>query len=79
VSPGIESAILTALQKLPADRWGSAKEFGDALAGAPPQRSGSVATVVLPAARGQSEGRRGGRAVLWLGWVVAGVACALAT
>ena len=29
-----ESAILTALQKLPADRWGSAREFGDALTGA---------------------------------------------
>src|SRR6476659_7851549 len=42
---GMESAILTALQKLPADRWGSAKEFGDALAGGPSQRSGAVATV----------------------------------
>ena len=34
VPPAVEAAILTALQKLPADRWGSAKEFGDALAGA---------------------------------------------
>jgi eukaryotic-like serine/threonine-protein kinase len=29
----VESAVLTALEKLPADRWASAKEFGDALAG----------------------------------------------
>ncbi len=27
VPPAAEAAILTALQKLPADRWGSAKEF----------------------------------------------------
>jgi eukaryotic-like serine/threonine-protein kinase len=77
VSPGVEVAILTALQKLPADRWGSAREFGEALAGGPPQRSGPVATVVLPAgARGR--GRRGARVLPWIGWVIAGVACALA-
>ena len=29
----VEQAVLTALQKLPADRWGSAKEFSDALDG----------------------------------------------
>ncbi len=57
--PGVEAAILTALQKLPADRWGSAKEFGDALAGAPTQRSGSVPTVVLPAAGAGAQRRRG--------------------
>ncbi|HEX9165889.1 MAG TPA: protein kinase [Gemmatimonadales bacterium] len=28
----VEAAVLTALEKLPADRWGTAKEFGDALA-----------------------------------------------
>ena len=33
VSPAAESAILTALQKLPADRFGSAKEFAEALTG----------------------------------------------
>ena len=31
-APAAESAILTALQKLPADRWGTAREFSDALA-----------------------------------------------
>jgi len=33
VSPQVEVAVLTALAKLPADRWGSAKEFSEALAG----------------------------------------------
>jgi Tol biopolymer transport system component len=31
LAPHVEAAILTALAKLPADRWGSAKEFSDAL------------------------------------------------
>ena len=31
VSPAVEAAVLTALQKLPADRFASAKEFADAL------------------------------------------------
>ena len=33
VSPAVEHAVLTALQKLPADRYGSAKDFADALDG----------------------------------------------
>jgi eukaryotic-like serine/threonine-protein kinase len=33
VPPAVEAAVLTALQKLPADRFGSAKEFIDALEG----------------------------------------------
>ena len=41
-SAAVEHAVLVALQKLPADRYGSAKEFADALdaarAGATPQR-----------------------------------------
>jgi serine/threonine-protein kinase len=78
VTPQVEAAILTALHKLPADRWGSAKEFGDALAGATSQRSGAVATVVLPAAGAGSRGRRGAGVLVWAGWIVAGVASALA-
>ena len=49
VPPAVEAAVLTALQKLPADRFGSAKEFIDALEG-----SGKgvtyPATVAMPAA-----------------------------
>jgi serine/threonine-protein kinase len=78
VSPGVEGAILTALQKLPADRWGSAKEFGDALAGGTTQRSGSVPTVVLPAAGAGARRRRGAGMLAWAGWIIAGVASALA-
>jgi serine/threonine-protein kinase len=29
--PGVDAAVMTALQKLPADRWGTAKEFAEAL------------------------------------------------
>ena len=78
VPPGLESAIMTALQKLPADRWGSAKEFGEALTGTPVQRSGPAPTVVLPAAGAGTTRRRGARAVPWVGWIVAGIASALA-
>jgi len=31
VPPAVDDAVLTALEKLPADRWASAKEFADAL------------------------------------------------
>jgi serine/threonine-protein kinase len=46
VPPAVEDAVLTALQKLPADRFASAKEFSDALDGTGPAR-----TRVLRAAR----------------------------
>ena len=42
VSPAVEHAVLTALQKLPADRYGSAKDFADALDG----KGGSYAATV---------------------------------
>ncbi len=77
VSPATEAAILTALQKLPADRWGSAREFSDALAGTGPQRSQPVPTVPLKATRAQAL-RPSRSAVSWAGWVVAGIATALA-
>ena len=35
IPPGVETAVLTALQKLPADRWGSAAEFAEALTSPP--------------------------------------------
>jgi Tol biopolymer transport system component/tRNA A-37 threonylcarbamoyl transferase component Bud32 len=77
VSAAAEAAILTALQKLPADRWGTAKEFGDALGGTGQQRSQNAPTVPLTVPG--SPGRRAsGAAVRWLGWVVAGVTAGLA-
>ncbi len=33
IPPQVEGAVFTALEKLPADRWSSAKEFAEALAG----------------------------------------------
>ena len=51
VPPAVEDAVLTALQKLPADRWGSAKEFSDALDG-----TGMPRTRVLRATRLDSAG-----------------------
>jgi serine/threonine-protein kinase len=68
---------MTALQKLPADRWGSAKEFGDALAGATTHHTPITATIPLAVPRGRP--RAAWRsAAAWLGWVVAGLAGALA-
>ncbi len=77
VPPAAEAAIFTALQKLPADRWGSAKEFSDALVGAGPQRSQSAPTIPLAIARLPARGTFT-RAIPWLGWVAAGVAAAVA-
>jgi hypothetical protein len=49
--PPAETAILTALQKLPAGRWGSAKEFGDALiASTTGQHTPLAATMPMAAA-----------------------------
>jgi serine/threonine-protein kinase len=48
VSPAVEGAVLTALEKLPADRFGSAKDYADALDG----KGGTyAATVALGATR----------------------------
>ena len=76
VPPAAEAAIHTALQKLPADRWGSAKEFGDALAGATTHHT-PIATIPLAVPRGRP-GAVWRSAAAWLGWVVAGLAGALA-
>ncbi len=78
VSPAAEAAILTALQKLPADRWRSAKEFSDALAGTGAQASYATPAPTVPMA--VPVRRAGGlkRVVPWLGWVAAGIAGALA-
>jgi serine/threonine-protein kinase len=76
VSPTVEAAILTALQKLPADRWGSAKEFSDALVGTGPQRTQPVPTVAMPAAVAIRGPRRSYLA--WAGWAAAAVAAGIA-
>ena len=77
VSPAVEAAILTALQKLPADRWGSAREFSEALSGAGQQRSGAEPTVVLRTTGAKARGRTGARVVPWIGWALAAVLAGL--
>jgi Tol biopolymer transport system component len=79
VPPAAEAAILTALQKLPADRWGSAREFSDALMGTG-SRSGPVPTVPMAAAAQAPEARGGvrRRAIAWAGWAAAAVALGVA-
>jgi eukaryotic-like serine/threonine-protein kinase len=76
VPPAVEDAILTALQKLPADRWGSAREFSEALSAPGTHRSGPVATVVLPAAPRAGARRRSW--VAWTGWAAAAVLAGIA-
>ncbi|MGE5759779.1 MAG: protein kinase domain-containing protein, partial [Gemmatimonadota bacterium] len=51
IPPEVEDAVLIALEKLPADRWGSAKEFADALAGTVVRRR-AAPTAVAAAAPG---------------------------
>ena len=61
VPAAVEAAVLTALQKLPADRFGSAKEFAEALAGggSAGRRDGEyAATVPMPSARAVAPSRR---------------------
>ena len=54
VSPAVEGAVLTALQKLPADRYGSAKDYADALDG----KGGTYApTVAMPSTRPERPAR----------------------
>ena len=76
VPQAVEDAILTALQKLPADRWASARELSDALSGTGPLRSGPVPTLVLPAARPAGGSRRTWPA--WAGWATAAVLAGIA-
>ncbi|HET8833344.1 MAG TPA: protein kinase [Gemmatimonadales bacterium] len=76
VPPGAEGAIVTALQKLPADRWGSAREFSDALTGSGPSRGGSAPTVPMAAARPPAAARPA--ALLWVGWALAALAAGVA-
>jgi serine/threonine-protein kinase len=78
VSPAVEDAVLTALQKLPADRWGSAREFADALTGAGRGPSRATArTEAIPSA--PRAGTRPRSRVLPMVAALAGVAALAAT
>ncbi len=51
IPPHVEAAVLTALEKLPADRFATAAQFADALTRPGATGTKPVATVVTPAAR----------------------------
>ncbi|MBK7784779.1 MAG: protein kinase [Gemmatimonadetes bacterium] len=68
VPEAVEAAVFTALEKLPADRWASAKEFADALAGDGPAARRPV---------GSATRRLGGSSPRWL-TIAAGVALLVA-
>jgi Tol biopolymer transport system component len=59
----VDAAVRTALQKLPADRYGSAVAFGDALARPDPAATYAAPAAALP--RGL---------IRWVPWVIAGAA-----
>ena len=72
IPPHVEAAVLTALAKLPADRFATARDFADALSGERP-----VASALSPRAIGPSALRRR-LAVTSAPWIVAMAATAIA-
>ncbi len=48
IPPAVEATVLRALEKLPADRQGTAKEFAEGLAGQGAVASGAAATEAMP-------------------------------
>jgi eukaryotic-like serine/threonine-protein kinase len=71
VPPNVAAAVAKALEKLPADRFESAKSFADALADPRFTTVSAAAT-----AHGTSSASR--RGLWWAGWGVAAAACAVA-
>jgi serine/threonine protein kinase/Tol biopolymer transport system component len=70
VPPNVAAAVAKALEKLPADRFESAKAFADALA------DPRFTTVSTGSGNSPLTGSR--RTVVWAGWGVAAAACAVA-
>jgi eukaryotic-like serine/threonine-protein kinase len=77
IPPNVEAAVFTALEKLPADRFESAKAFAEALKD--PGYGGAAATRVIPSlARAGAGGARGRWIVPAAALALAGVAAGLA-
>ena len=74
VSPAVEHAVLTALQKLPADRFGTAKDFADALDGKGGHYAATIATSATRLTRPTRPARLGLIAALALTATVAAAA-----
>jgi len=76
VPPNVAAALARALEKLPADRFDSARAFGDALAA-----QGFTYATVAAAGAGATQGAvasRGGRRATWLALALAAVAAIVA-
>ena len=69
----IEAAVLTALEKLPADRFASASEFAQMLSGSTPTTR-SKTTATLRSTRLPSPGQRSSKSLFLLGLGTAGLA-----
>jgi eukaryotic-like serine/threonine-protein kinase len=77
IPPHVEAAVLTALEKLPADRFGTAAEFAEALAGRSYAPT-APATAAAPAGAAAKAGRRRDPVTLaLLGVALAAIAAAL--
>jgi serine/threonine-protein kinase len=76
IPPHVEAAVLTALEKLPADRFATAREFADALRDPSLSASSSRATTVLPAASDPARRRARGLVTAALVATLAAVAAA---
>jgi serine/threonine-protein kinase len=74
IPPGVEAAVFTALEKLPADRFATAAEFAAALAN--PASTATDTTAAVRGARNPPSRRPAG--VTWLPWALAAAAAALA-
>jgi serine/threonine-protein kinase len=74
IPPHVEAAVLTALEKLPADRFASAAEFARAL-----ENPGYAATAATAAVRGaHNPPSRPPAVVTWLPWALAAACAAVA-
>ena len=76
IPPHVEAAVLTALEKLPADRFASAAEFAEALQDKT-YRSTVVTAATAAAAGAQAHGRTGAMVYALAGLLVLAVAAAL--
>jgi serine/threonine-protein kinase len=77
IPPHVEAAVLTALEKLPADRFASAAEFADALKGRSVSGVSTATTARVPAAAAPAGRRINGLTIAALGLAAVATAAAL--
>src|SRR5262245_58622179 len=77
IPPHVEAAVLTALEKLPADRFASAAEFADALKDKTYRSTVVTGPVAAGAVGAKARGRRGAGVYLLVGALVLAIAAAV--